>query len=139
MNFEASDYTRGSRTNVSDTLIMPFSGILEGSLYDPLLYDPEDGMQLAATLTSEGLAFSAPQTVNLLEWIEIPNPLWIDDDNDYDYGVNIANYVIGANDALRSIEFIHNYEIPADLYCKYLVDPDHPLWNLDGFDCPTVD
>ena len=139
MNFEESAYTRGIRPNAEAALIMPFKGILNGSLYDE-----EDGMTLATTLKYFDGDFSAPQAVNLLEWIDIPNPLeWIVDivpeNSDYDYGFNIANYVIGANDAARSIEFIHNYEIPADLYCKYLVDPDHPLWNLDGFDCPTVD
>ena len=32
---------------------------------------------------------------------------------------NIDNFVGAASDALRSIEFIHNYAVPADLYCVY--------------------
>ena len=32
---------------------------------------------------------------------------------------NIDNFVGAAADALRSIEFIHNYAIPVDLYCIY--------------------
>jgi len=129
MDFEKSAYTRGTRPNVDNaeaSLIMPF------------------------TLHSVGLPtfldgkFSAPQTVDLLDWIDIPNPLvWIDDDPndpddvaDYDYGSNIRNYVIGANDAARSIEFIHNFEVPDDLYCKYL-DADHPLFAI--VECPPVE
>lgn len=141
MNFANAGYTRANRPNVDDTLIMPFKGILEGSLYSYIDPDyPELGIELASTLEYFGGAFSAPQTVNLLEWMDIPNPLELNSGGtDFDYGSNIRNYVIGANDALRSIEFIHNYEVPADLYCMYLVDPDHLLWDLAGFDCPTTD
>lgn len=111
MNFEKSAYTRGIRPNAEDTLIMPYDADL---------------------MFLEG-AFSKPQTVDLLEWIEIPNPLeWTG--TDFDYRSNIANFVIGANDAARSIEFIHNYEIPEDLYCKYLGEDD-PLREF--FECPT--
>jgi hypothetical protein len=35
-------------------------------------------------------------------------------------GDNIQNFVDGASDVLRAIEYIHNYEVPEDLYCKYL-------------------
>ena len=108
MNFGASDYTRGNRPNVEGSLIMPFDGISLGSL--------ELGMEEYTLEYLDG-AFSVPQTVDLLEWIEIPNPLL--NGTVYDYGSNIANYVIGANDAVRTVEFIHNYELPVDLYCKY--------------------
>lgn len=117
MNFGASDYSRNtSLATGEDTLIMP--------------YDAE--------LNFLAGAFSAPQTVDLLEWIEIPNPLeWIEGGNDYDYRSDIANFVIGTNDALRSIEFIHNYAVPADLYCEYLDPEDETL--RDFFNCPTID
>ncbi len=66
-------------------------------------------------------AFSAPQTVDLLDWINVPNELqgWYPTVTNYDYDVDIVNFVIGANDAVRTVEFIHNYELPVDLYCKY--------------------
>lgn len=32
---------------------------------------------------------------------------------------DIHNFVAAASDSLRSIEYIHNYAIPEDLYCKY--------------------
>jgi hypothetical protein len=124
MDFANAAYNRGNRPDVDDTLIMPFDGIsVTGSL--------EDGLEANTLEYLEG-AFSAPQTVNLLEWIEIPNPLGDG------YGVNIANFVFAANDAARSIEFIHNYAIPDDLYCKYLPD-DHVLFDLSNFQCTTTD
>ncbi|MGA9574669.1 MAG: hypothetical protein WBS20_12065 [Lysobacterales bacterium] len=38
---------------------------------------------------------------------------------------NIQNFVGAASDVLRAIEYIHNYAIPEDLYCKY--DPSECL------------
>jgi len=32
---------------------------------------------------------------------------------------DIHNFVGAASDTLRAIEYIHNYAIPEDLYCKY--------------------
>ena len=42
---------------------------------------------------------------------------------------NIAGFVFSANDAVRWIEFIHNYEVPADLFA----DLDPRLIFADGF------
>lgn len=50
--------------------------------------------------------------VYLLDWIKIPNPQTPAE-------FEIHNFVDSANDALRAIEYIHNYEIPVNLYCKY--------------------
>jgi len=125
MNFGASDYSRNtSLATAEDTLILPYKLDYVGQIY-------LDGDYLNG-------AFSAPQPTDLLDWIDIPNPLeWIVADADYDYGFNIANFVIGTNDALRSIEFIHNYAVPADLYCEYL-DPEDTA-SILFFNCPTID
>jgi len=49
----------------------------------------------------------------LFDWIEeYPNPGKPAFDN-------IQNFVDAASDFLRAIEYIHNYAIPEDLYCKY--------------------
>ena len=51
-------------------------------------------------------------SVSLLDWIKIPNP-------DVPAVTNIDNFVDSASDALRAIEFTHNYEVPENLYCTY--------------------
>jgi hypothetical protein len=60
--------------------------------------------------------------VSLLAWVELANPAT-------PAVVNIANFVDAASDALRAIEFIHNYEIPENLYCIYAFDTEY---------CPTT-
>ena len=50
--------------------------------------------------------------VSLLEWIKIPNP-------NVPAVTNIDNFVDSASDALRAIEYTHNYEVLANLYCTY--------------------
>jgi hypothetical protein len=37
-----------------------------------------------------------------------------------DKGMNINGFVRAAADALRSVEFVHNYAIPDDLWTIYL-------------------
>ena len=51
---------------------------------------------------------------------------WIGQVNlDYDpYGAEIHNFVDAASDTLRAIEFFHNYEVPENLYCTYMVEDD---------------
>jgi len=51
-------------------------------------------------------------SVSLLEWIVIPNPA-------VPAAMDIHNFVDAASDALRAIEYIHNYEVPENLYCTY--------------------
>ncbi len=56
--------------------------------------------------------WSLYSSVPLIQWIVIPNP-------DEPAEFNIHNFVDSASDALRAIEYIHNYEIPVNLYCMY--------------------
>jgi len=39
---------------------------------------------------------------------------------------NVSGFVAGASDGLRSVEFVHNYEIPADLWDFVLDSPPSP-------------
>jgi hypothetical protein len=116
MDFGASGYTRDTHLlDATAPVILLNSVAIEQGTAD---------MGLQAVLTASPYGFMTVNSEPLIEWIDIPNTLeW--SGVDFDYGSNIANYVIGSNDAARSIEFIHNYEIPEDLYCKY--DPDGPL------------
>jgi len=50
--------------------------------------------------------------VSLFEWVEYVNGIGFEERN-------IAGFVDAASDWLRMIEFIHNYEIPEDLYSTY--------------------
>jgi len=50
--------------------------------------------------------------VSLLEWIKVPNP-------NVPTVTNIDNFVDSSSDALRVIEYTHNYEVPENLYCTY--------------------
>jgi len=49
----------------------------------------------------------------LLDWVEIVNG------SDF-AGENVDGFVDATRDVLRSIEFIHNYDPPVDLYCTYV-------------------
>jgi len=55
---------------------------------------------------------------SLAEWVLIPNPA---DPAHKD----VHNFVDAASDAVRAIEFFHNYAVPVDLYCVY--DEDYCL------------
>jgi len=59
--------------------------------------------------------------ISLLPWLEL--------NNGPDGATDIAGFVFAANDAVRWIEFIHNYEVPADLFA----DLDPRLIFADGF------
>lgn len=48
----------------------------------------------------------------LINWIIIPNPLTPSTED-------VHNFVDAASDALRAIEYTHNYEVPENLYCLY--------------------
>lgn len=51
-------------------------------------------------------------TEDLKRWVELVNG--------YDFkNSNMGGFVDSASDALRSIEYIHNYAMPEDLYCVY--------------------
>jgi hypothetical protein len=65
----------------------------------------------------------------LLGWRVIPNP-------DTPAEMDIHNFVDAASDALRAIEYYHNYEVPENLYCTYRPDiycppPPPPTDPLD--------
>jgi hypothetical protein len=48
---------------------------------------------------------------------------WVEFVNGEDYiRFNIDAFVHALNDGIRTIEYVHNYSIPEDLYGKY--DPD---------------
>jgi len=59
--------------------------------------------------------------LSLLPWLEL--------NNGPDGATGIAGFVFSANDAVRWIEFIHNYEVPDDLFA----DLDSRLIFADGF------
>jgi len=50
--------------------------------------------------------------------------VWIEVVNDYPLaGSNIHNFVDAASDALRAIEYFHEYAVPENLYCTYAIPP----------------
>jgi len=53
--------------------------------------------------------------VSLLSWIWIANP----ENPSAPVTTNIHNFVGAASDALRAIEYFHNYDPPENLYCLY--------------------
>ena len=55
------------------------------------------------------------EEVSLSYWVELVN-------GDIFETGNIAGFANAARDWLRMIEFIHNYEIPEDLFCTYETD-----------------
>lgn len=59
--------------------------------------------------------------LSLLPWLQVKNG--------FDGPSNIKGFVLAANDSLRWIEFIHNYEVPDDLFAG--VDP---IIFMDGFE-----
>ena len=63
--------------------------------------------------SNPGVQWSLAENEKLLSWVEFVNG------NEY-FEENIDGFVDATNDVLRSIEYIHNYEIPEDLYCKYV-------------------
>ena len=47
---------------------------------------------------------------------------WIEDVNDYEVAESdIHNFVDAASDALRAIEYFHEYAVPENLYCTYAI------------------
>ena len=53
----------------------------------------------------------------LINWVENVNGV------EYDYS-NIDGFVNALNDMIRTIEYVHNYRVPEDLFIKYdLEDP----------------
>jgi hypothetical protein len=63
-------------------------------------------------LESSSISWLLNQSTPLIEWIPIPNPATPSP-------ANARNFADAAEDAGRAIEYIHNYEVPDDLYCKY--------------------
>ena len=59
--------------------------------------------------TADGGATWVPTSVNILEWLSFANGAQAPAEN-------IAAFVAGSSDALRAVEFIHNYEVPANLW-----------------------
>jgi hypothetical protein len=60
--------------------------------------------------------------LSMLPWLQLRNGL--------DGATNLGGFVLAANDALRWIEFVHNYEVPADLFA----DVDPAVVFRDGFE-----
>jgi hypothetical protein len=79
-------------------------------------YAREDRANVEADLILEGSSTGIWERVNgtyPLQWVaEYPNP-------ETPFKRHIHNFVGAASDTLRAIEYIHNYAIPEDLYCKY--------------------
>ena len=125
MDFGQSAYVRsgdGGIGGIWDERTAPVA--LEATLSISIVIDPESTTPRVQEATSTPVAESDPgadsdiwKTVNtdLLDWIEIAN--------DYSPAeMNIHNFVDAASDALRAIEFFHNYEVPENLYCTYSPD-----------------
>lgn len=79
-------------------------------------YKRKDRADVEADLILEGSSTGIWERVNgtyPLQWVaEYPNP-------EAPADKDIHNFVGAASDTLRAIEYIHNYAIPEDLYCKY--------------------
>ena len=74
-------------------------------------------------LTSTGDEYSVDKVKLLDDFVEQVNGA--------DYATDdIDGFVDSTNDILRAIEFIHNYEIPADLFEKYGIPYTNPEDNL---------
>jgi len=86
-------------------------------------YKRKDRADVEADLILEGSASGSWILVHgdaPMRWVaEYPNP---EDPTDE---VEIHNFVGAASDTLRAIEYIHNYAVPEDLFCKY--DPSECL------------
>ncbi len=65
--------------------------------------------------------FQVTYDISLLPWLQAKNGS--------DGAIDLPGFVLAANDALRWIEFVHNYEIPDDLFAT--IDP---LIFEDGFE-----
>ena len=65
-----------------------------------------------AVLVSDGAIGFQPRVVPLLDWLSYRDPL----PSPGTIVSNIAGFVQAANDALRTIEFVHEYAIPARLW-----------------------
>ena len=115
VDFYASDYDRGNIWT-GRTATVALEALLETS-------DPEAITVQAADVPS---VESNPGAISDIWLTVIDEPLqdWIGLVNlDYDPdGAQIHNFVDAASDTLRAIEFFHNYEVPENLYCTYMID-----------------
>jgi hypothetical protein len=67
----------------------------------------------ATVLVPEGTADTwTVDEEKLINWVELVNGITNEEEN-------ISGFVDAADDFLRMIEFIHNYDPPVDLYCTY--------------------
>lgn len=74
-------------------------------------YEREDE-EVKAIINTSASTWELAEDVSLLEWVEAVHP-------DDPATSNIDGFVAAASDALRSIEFVHNFKVPVNLYCVY--------------------
>ena len=118
VNFDASDYDRGYIWEDRKATVA-----LEALLEIPPTSDPEaitvqaaDGPSVESNPGAMSDIWLTVEEEPLVEWIGLVN---LDYDPD---GAQIHNFVDAASDTLRAIEFFHNYEVPENLYCTYMID-----------------
>jgi len=71
-----------------------------------------DFENVSVILNSTETSWLLSESVSLMSWVELLHG------EDYEQA-NIAGFRTAANDVLRSIEYVHNYDPPVNLYCSY--------------------
>jgi len=122
MNFGQSAYVRNGDGGIWNTRSAPLA--LEATLYpsgiviSPASTTPRiQGNGDPSVESTPGASSDIWKIINtdLLDWIVLAN--------NYTPAVgNIHNFVDAASDALRAIEFFHEYAVPENLYCTYIPD-----------------
>jgi len=123
MDFGQSAYVRSGDGGIWDARVAPVA--LEATL--GIVVTPLQSTSTPVAQSDPGADSDIWKTTstNLLAWIVIPN-------NYTPAAGNVHNFVDAASDALRAIEFFHNYAIPENLYCTY--DPDNYPCDDDSVD-----
>jgi hypothetical protein len=122
MDFGQSKYVRSGTGGIWNTRSAPLA--LEATLYPSGIVIGPESKTARIQADGEPSVESTPGAdsdiwkiinTDLLDWIEIVN--------DYTPAAgNIHNFVDAASDALRAIEFFHEYAVPENLYCTYIPD-----------------
>ena len=121
MNFGQSAYVRSGDGGVWDerTATVALEAIIPGATdldsTTPTIQADPGGSGIESDPGAISDIWLTVDAEPLLTWIVIPNP-------EVPAEMDIHNFVDAASDALRAIEYYHNYEVPENLYCTYRPD-----------------
>lgn len=107
VDFRKVNYKRHQRYQDDDDYPLTVA-VIQPSTWaqEPCDFDP--GSPEVACLASSWMPANNPG-VPLIEWLDFVNP-------GLDAGMNIRGFEKATNDAIRSVQFIHNYSMPEDLW-----------------------